>query len=73
MADAYIFDHVRTPRGRGKPDGSLHEVPSVRLGAKVLEAVRDRNNLDTKTVDDVVFGCVDAIGEAGGVVPRDIP
>jgi acetyl-CoA C-acetyltransferase len=70
MADAYIYDHVRTPRGRGKKDGSLHEVPSVRLGAKVLEAVRDRNGLDTRTVDDVVFGCVDAVGEAGGVIPR---
>ncbi|MBW8637709.1 acetyl-CoA C-acetyltransferase [Hoeflea sp. WL0058] len=70
MADAYIYDHVRTPRGRGKKDGSLHEVPSVRLGATVLEAVRDRNGLDTKTVDDVVFGCVDAVMEAGGDIAR---
>ncbi|MEO4042007.1 acetyl-CoA C-acetyltransferase [Hoeflea sp. CAU 1731] len=70
MAEAYIYDHVRTPRGRGKKDGSLHEVPSVRLGATVLEAVRDRNGLDTKTVDDVVFGCVDAVMEAGGDIAR---
>jgi acetyl-CoA C-acetyltransferase len=47
MADAFVYDAVRTPRGRGKKDGSLHEVPAVRLGAKVLEAVRDRNGLDT--------------------------
>ncbi len=70
MADAYIYDHVRTPRGRGKKDGSLHEVPSVRLGATVLQAVRDRNGLDTRTVDDVVFGCVDAVMEAGGDIAR---
>ncbi|MDF1778489.1 MAG: acetyl-CoA C-acetyltransferase [Rhizobiaceae bacterium] len=70
MADAFIYDHVRTPRGRGKKDGSLHEVPSVRLGAKVLEALRDRNELDTSGVDDVVFGCVDPVMEAGGDIAR---
>ncbi|MDA4848058.1 acetyl-CoA C-acetyltransferase [Hoeflea poritis] len=70
MADAFIYDHVRTPRGRGKKDGSLHEVPSVRLGAKVLEAVRDRNELDTSQLDDVVFGCVDPVMEAGGDIAR---
>ncbi|WP_136659863.1 acetyl-CoA C-acetyltransferase [Nitratireductor sp. XY-223] len=70
MADAFIYDHVRTPRGRGKKDGSLHEVPSVRLGAKVLEAVRDRNGLDTSKVDDVIFGCVDPVMEAGGDIAR---
>ncbi len=70
MADAYIFDAVRTPRGRGKADGALHEVPTPRLAARVLEAVRDRSGLDTAWVDDIIFGCVDPIGEAGGVVPR---
>lgn len=70
MADALIFDHVRTPRGRGKKDGSLHEVPSVRLGARVLEALRARNELDTSKVDDVVFGCVDPVMEAGGDIAR---
>ena len=70
MADAFIYDHVRTPRGRGKKDGSLHEVPAVRLAAKVLEAVRDRNELDTAQVDDIIFGCVDPVGEAGSVIPR---
>ncbi len=70
MAEAYIYDHVRTPRGRGKKDGALHEVPAVRLGAKVLEALRDRNGIDTKTVDDIIFGCVDPVGEAGSVIPK---
>jgi acetyl-CoA C-acetyltransferase len=70
MADAFIYDHVRTPRGRGKKDGSLHEVPAVRLGAKVLEALRDRNGLDTSKVDDILFGCVDPVGEAGAVIPK---
>ena len=70
MAEAFVYDAVRTPRGRGKKDGSLHEVPAVRLGAKVLEALRDRNGLDTSTVDDIIFGCVDPVGEAGSVIPR---
>ncbi len=55
MAEAYVYDAVRTPRGRGKKDGSLHEVPSVRLAAKTLEAIRDRNGLDTATVDDIIW------------------
>ena len=70
MTEAYIYDHVRTPRGRGKKDGALHEVPSNALAAGVLEAMRDRNELDTKLVDDVIFGCVDPIGEAGGDITR---
>ncbi|TIX42651.1 MAG: acetyl-CoA C-acyltransferase, partial [Mesorhizobium sp.] len=70
MAEAYVYDAVRTPRGRGKKDGSLHEVPAVRLAAKTLEALRDRNGLDTGTVDDIIFGCVDPVGEAGSVIPR---
>jgi acetyl-CoA C-acetyltransferase len=70
MPDAFIYDHVRTPRGRGKKDGSLHEVPSVRLAATALEAIRERNGLDTKLVDDVVLGCVDPVGEAGGDIAR---
>ncbi|MFM2281935.1 MAG: hypothetical protein RLZZ444_4166 [Pseudomonadota bacterium] len=70
MTEAYIFDHVRTPRGRGKKDGSLHEVPPTRLAAHTLSAIRDRNGLDTKTVDDIIFGCVDPVMEAGAVIPR---
>jgi acetyl-CoA C-acetyltransferase len=70
MRKAYIFDAVRSPRGRGKPDGSLHPITAVSLGAQMLDAVRDRNDLDTRLVDDVIFGCVDAIGEQGGVITR---
>lgn len=70
MTEVFIYDHVRTPRGRGKKDGSLHEVPSVRLAAKALEAIRDRNGLDTATVDDIIMGCVDPVMEAGAVIPR---
>ena len=70
MAEAFIYDHVRTPRGRGKPDGALYEVPTVRLAAGVLLALRDRSELDTRLVDDVILGCVDPVGEAGGDVAR---
>ncbi|ASY67612.1 acetyl-CoA C-acetyltransferase [Sinorhizobium fredii] len=70
MTKVFVYDHVRTPRGRGKKDGSLHEVPSVRLAAKVLEAVRDRNGLDTSSVDDIVMGCVDPVMDAGSVIPK---
>jgi len=70
MIDAFIYDHVRTPRGRGKADGALHEVPAVRLAATTLEAIRDRNGLDTRRVEDVILGCVDPIGEAGGDIAR---
>lgn len=70
MTDAFIYDHVRTPRGRGKKDGSLHEVPTPRLAARTLEALRDRNGLDTAKVDDIIFGCVDPVMEAGAVIPK---
>jgi acetyl-CoA C-acetyltransferase len=70
MAEAFIYDHVRTPRGRGKTDGSLHEVSTLNLAAAALRSVRDRNELDTHLVDDVVMGCVDPVGEAGSCVPR---
>lgn len=70
MPEAYIYDHVRTPRGRGKPDGSLHEVTAIRLAETALRALKDRNGLDTRQVDDVVLGCVDPVGEAGGDIAR---
>jgi len=70
MADAFIFDAVRTPRGRGKADGSLHEVTALNLAAQTLAAVKDRNKLDPALVDDVVLGCVDPVGEAGGDIAR---
>ena len=70
MADAFIYDHVRSPRGRGKADGSLHEVTSLNLAAQVLGEIRTRNELDPALVDDVVLGCVDPVGEAGGDIAR---
>jgi acetyl-CoA C-acetyltransferase len=70
MAEAFIYDAVRTPRGKGKIDGALHDVPTVRLAAGTLTAIRERNGLDTHLVDDVILGCVDPIGEAGGNVAR---
>ena len=70
MPDAFIYDAVRTPRGRGKPDGSLHEVSTLRLAETALRAIKDRNELDTTLVDDVVLGCVDPVGEAGGDIAR---
>ena len=70
MAEAYIYDAVRTPRGKGKKDGSLHEITSLSLCVQVLEALRERNDLDTAKVDDVVFGCVTPIGEQGADIAR---
>ena len=70
MPEAYIYDHVRTPRGKGKPDGSLHEVTALALAAVPLQALKERNNLAPDSVDDVVLGVVDPIGEAGGDIAR---
>jgi acetyl-CoA C-acetyltransferase len=70
MTDAFIYDHVRTPRGRGKADGALHEVTALNLATQALGAIRDRNELDVTLVDDVVLGCVDPVGEAGGDIAR---
>jgi acetyl-CoA C-acetyltransferase len=70
MPDAYIFDHVRTPRGRGKADGALHEVTALELATQALGAIKARNALDPALVDDVVLGCVDPVGEAGGDIAR---
>jgi acetyl-CoA C-acetyltransferase len=70
MPEAFIYDAVRSPRGRGKADGSLHEVTALNLAAQTLAAVKDRNKLDPALVDDVVLGCVDPVGEAGGDIAR---
>lgn len=70
MPEAYIYDHVRTPRGRGKPDGALHEVTALRLATVPLEALKERNNLVKNSVDDVVLGVVDPVGEAGSDIAR---
>src|SRR5947199_1617341 len=70
MPDAFIYDHVRTPRGRGKVDGSLHEVTALELATQALAALKARNGLDPALIDDVVLGCVDPVGEAGGDIAR---
>jgi acetyl-CoA C-acetyltransferase len=70
MANAFIYDAVRTPRGRGKSDGSLHDIQPVSLLTSVLRNIRDRNNLDTRLVDDVIMGCVTPTGEQGADIAR---
>ena len=70
MVEALIFDHVRTPRGRGKPDGALHEITPIQLAVQTLAALRDRTRLDTALVDDVVLGCVAPVGEQGANIAR---
>ena len=70
MAEAYIYDAVRTPRGKGRKDGALHGVTPIELAATALRALRDRNNLDTALVDDVVLGCVEPVAEQGADIAR---
>jgi len=70
LMEAYIYDHVRTPRGKGRPDGALHEVTSVEMVTQLLEALRDRNNLHTDLLDDVIIGTAQPVGEQGGVLAR---
>ncbi|MGB3625302.1 MAG: acetyl-CoA C-acetyltransferase [Henriciella sp.] len=70
MTEAYIYDAVRTPRGKGKSSGSLHEITALSLATQALQAVRDRNELDTSNVDDVVLGCVSPVGEQGADIAR---
>jgi acetyl-CoA C-acetyltransferase len=70
MTDAYIFDHVRSPRGRGKQGGSLNPITPINLVTQVLTALRDRNELDTELVDDVILGCVSPVGEQGANIAR---
>ncbi|MCF8509349.1 MAG: hypothetical protein RIR41_3840 [Pseudomonadota bacterium] len=71
MADAFIYDAVRTPRGKGKSSGALHEITSLQLATQALRAIKDRNGMkDTAKVDDVIFGCVTPIGEQGSDIAR---
>jgi acetyl-CoA C-acetyltransferase len=70
MFDAYLYDHCRTPRGKGKPEGSLHGATPIWLVRSVLQALQQRNRLDTALVDDVILGCVTPIGEQGGDIAR---
>ena len=70
MGEAFIYDHVRTPRGKGKKDGSLHQATPVWLLSTLLRALQQRNDLDTALVDDVVLGCVTPVGEQGADIAR---
>lgn len=70
MIDAYIYDTVRTPRGKGKKDGSLHQATPVWLLRTLLQALQQRHHLDTALVDDVVLGCVTPVGEQGADIAR---
>ncbi len=70
MRDAYIFDAVRTPRGKGRPDGALNQITPVELATQILQAIRERNDLDTSIVDDVILGCVAPVGEQGSNIAR---
>lgn len=70
MTDAYIYDAVRTPRGKGKKNGSLHEITALQLATQQLEAIRDRNGIDTAHIDDVILGCVSPVGEQGADIAR---
>jgi len=70
MTEAFIYDAIRTPRGRGKADGALHEVTALNLASQALTAIKNRHDLDPVLLDDVVLGCVDPVGEAGGDIAR---
>ena len=70
MTDAFIFDAVRSPRGKGRPDGALHELTAVALSSKMLNAVKDRNGLTGHAVEDVIWGNVTQVGEQGGCLAR---
>ncbi len=70
MSEAYIFDAIRTPRGKGKKDGSLHEVKPITLLTTLLHALEQRNNLDTSKVEDVVLGCVTPVADQGGDIAK---
>ncbi|HKK84349.1 MAG TPA: acetyl-CoA C-acyltransferase, partial [Roseovarius sp.] len=70
MTDAYIYDAVRTPRGKGRKDGALHEVTAVRLSTQALNALKDRNGLEGHAVEDVIWGNVTQVMEQGGCLAR---
>ncbi|WP_348675189.1 acetyl-CoA C-acetyltransferase [uncultured Abyssibacter sp.] len=70
--EAFIYDHVRTPRGKGRADGALNEITPLQLGTQVLESLRERSRLDTRLVDDVIMGIVSPVGEQGAVLPRSM-
>jgi acetyl-CoA C-acetyltransferase len=70
MTEAFVFDAIRTPRGRGKSSGSLYEVKPVKLLTTLLTDMQQRHDLDTSQVEDIVLGCVTPIGDQGAVIPK---
>ena len=70
MAEAFVYDAIRTPRGRGKSSGSLHEVKPVRLLTTLMHEMQRRHDLDTSQVEDVVIGCVTPVGDQGAVIAK---
>ena len=70
MTEAYIYDAVRSPRGKGRKDGSLHEVTAARLSSQILNAIKERNNLEGHAVEDVIWGNVTQVMEQGGCLAR---
>jgi acetyl-CoA C-acetyltransferase len=70
MSEAFVFDAIRTPRGKGKKDGSLYEVKPINLLAGLLTELQRRNDFDTAQVDDIVMGIVAPVGEQGSVLPK---
>ncbi len=70
MAEAYIYDAVRTPRGKGKPDGALHDITPLSLSTQILAALRDRNGVDTRHIDDVILGVVSPVADQGADIAR---
>jgi len=70
VLEAFIYDHVRTPRGKGGPVGALREITAVEVAATPLRALAERNELDTVLVDDVIYGCAQPVGEQGGNIAR---
>ena len=70
MTEAFIYDAVRSPRGKGRNDGALHEITALDLAAQVLASINDRNELEGHEVEDIAFGCVSPVGEQGAVISR---
>lgn len=73
MREVFIYDHVRTPRGRGKPDGGLHEATPVEMARQLMVALKDRNSLPADSIDEVILGTVTTAGEQGATLPRIAP
>ena len=70
MKDVFIYDAVRTPRGKGRKDGALHEVSALNLATTVLNEIKNRNELDGHAVEDVILGNVTQVGEQGACLAR---